>query len=185
MKKGILFSVLGMLLMADVQAAIVAGTLYGGVPGNPYVDGTAMQGYELIAKRSCSEMSCVQQNIRLIDSQIADLIARRLAFVKRGAQLKNSAIVSDTTQQNPNVINQVTRQAQTQGYPPEIAQSVFTEIDKQSQAYENRYEGHTPQAAPDSLATPVGNVNNPVITPTITPGQGVTPTITPGAPGQP
>lgn len=184
MKKG-LFILFGIMIGADVQAALVQGFVYGRVPGNPYVDGTAMQGYEYIATRSCKDMSCVQQNIKVIDSQIADLLARRLAFVKRGAQLKNSAIVAPTVQQNPNVITQVTRQAQAQGYPPEIAQSVFTEIDRQSQAYENKFEGMTPQPSPNSLGVPTPNVNNPVITPTITPGIGVTPTVTPGAPGQP
>lgn len=167
------------------NGAIVNGSFYGSVPGNPYINGTAIQGYELIATRSCKDMSCVQQNIRLIDSQIADLLARRLAFAKRAAQLKNSAVVSDNTQQNPNVITQVTRQAQAQGVPPEIAQSVFQEIDKQSQAYEEKYQYQTPQPSPNSLGVPTHNVNNPVITPTIMPGQGVTPTITPGAPGQP
>jgi len=184
MKKG-LFILIVWLVTIPALAVIVDNNFYGSVPGNPYINGTAMQGYEYIANRSCKDMSCVQQNIKLIDSQIADLLARRLAFVKRGAQLKSSATVSSTVQQNPNVITQVTRQAQTQGVPPEVAQAVFSEIDKQSQAYENKYEGLTPQPSPNSLGVPTHNVNNPVITPTITPGVGVTPTITPGAPGQP
>lgn len=183
MKKGFWFSLLFVPVVAI--GAIVNGNYYGTVTGNPYINGTAIQGYELIATRSCKDMSCVQQNIRLIDSQIADLLARRLAFTKRAAQLKNSAIVSDNTQQNPNVITQVTRQAQAQGVPPEIAQSVFQEIDKQSQAYEEKFHNLTPQPSPNSLGVPTHNVNNPVITPTIQPGIGVTPTITPGAPGQP
>ncbi|MBA2655284.1 MAG: chorismate mutase [Gammaproteobacteria bacterium] len=184
MKKGLLL-LIGLLIVVCAHATVLPGTLYGSVPGNPYVNGTAMQGYELIANRSCKDMSCVQQNIRLIDSQIADLIARRLAFVKRGAALKNSAIVPNNVQQNPNIITQVTRQAQAQGYPPEIAQSVFQELDRQSQAFEDKYENQTPQPSPNSLGVPTHNVNNPVITPTITPGLGVTPTVTPGAPGQP
>lgn len=179
------FILSGLLLAQGAQAAIVNGNFYGRVPGNPYINGTAMQGYEFIANRSCKDMSCVQQNIKLIDSQIADLLARRLAFAKRGAELKNSAIVSSTVQQNPNVITQVTRQAQAQGYPPEIAQSVFTEIDKQSQAYENKYEGMTPKPSPNSLGVPTENVNDPVITPTITPGTGVTPMITPNSTSMP
>src|SRR5262245_23752284 len=121
--------------------AVLVGTLFGHVQGNPNINGTAFQGYELIAKRSCKDMSCVQQNIKLIDSQIADLLARRLAFVKRGAALKNSVIVADDIQQNPNVITQVIRQAQAQGYPPEIAHAVFQVIDQQSQAFERKYRG--------------------------------------------
>lgn len=183
MKKVVLGATLLLPLIAN--GAIVSGNYYGSVQGNPYINGTAIQGYELIATRSCKDMSCVQQNIRLIDSQIADLLARRLAFAKRAAQLKNSVVVSDNVQQNPNLITQVTRQAQAQGVPPEIAQSVFQEIDKQSQAYEEKYHNMTPQPSPNSLGVPTHNVNNPVITPTITPGLGVTPTITPGAPGQP
>lgn len=183
MKKGLGFVLL--FTPALAMGAIVNGNYYGRVVGNPYINGTAIQGYELIATRSCKDMSCVQQNIRLIDSQIADLLARRLAFTKRAAQLKNSAVVSDNNQQNPNIITQVTRQAQAQGVPPEIAQSVFQEIDKQSQAYEQKFSGMTPQPSPNSLGVPTHNVNNPVITPTIQPGIGVTPTITPGAPGQP
>ena len=179
MKKG--FLALFMLLTSvSSQAAFINGTLYGTVPGNRFINGTAMQGYLLIATRSCKDLSCIQQNLRYIDSQIADLLARRLAFVQRGAQLKNSAVVPANSQQNPNVITQVTRQAQAQGYPPEIAQSVFQEIDRQSQAFETRYLGLAPQPSVNSFSTPTGNVSNPVITPTITPGLGVTPTVNPG-----
>lgn len=173
------------LLPLTTLGAIVGGMYYGRVPGNPYVNGTAIQGYEYIATRSCKDMSCVQQNIKLIDSQIADLLARRLAFAKRAAELKNSVIVSDSQQQNPNLINQVTSQAQAQGVPPEIAQSIFQEIDRQSQAYENKFHNLTPEPSPNSLGVPTTNVNNPVITPTITPGRGIYQTVTPGAPGQP
>jgi chorismate mutase len=184
MKKGF-FCFLILLLPLVAVAAIVNGNYYGSVPGNPYINGTALQGYELIATRSCKDISCVQQNIKFIDSQITDLIARRLAFVKRGAQLKSSAIVPDNTQLNPSVINQVTQQAQAQGYPPQIAQAVFIELDRQSQAYEQQFQNLTPQPSTNSLGVPTHNVNNPVITPTIEPGMGVTPTVTPGAPGQP
>ncbi len=180
MKKGCIF-LLGLLIASTSEAAIVQGIIYGTVPGNPYINGTASQGYDLIARRSCKDMSCVQQNIKVIDSQIADLLARRLAFVKRAAQLKGTAVFSGNTQQNPNVITQVTRQAQAQGYPPEIAQAVFQEIDKQSHAYENKFAGQIPQPSPNSLGVPTPNINNPVITPTIIPGQGITPTVTPGA----
>lgn len=177
----------GLLLLVPVvtHAAIVNGTYYGRVPGNPYINGTALEGFEYIANRSCKDMSCVVQNIRLIDSQIATLLAQRLAFTKRAAQLKNSVIVADNVQQNPGVILQVIRQAQAQGIPPEIAHAVFQEIDRQSQAYEAKFRGQVPQPSPNSLGVPTENVNNPVVTPTITPGMGVTPTITPGAPGQP
>jgi chorismate mutase len=186
MKKGYFFFFLTFLLPLATQGAIVRGNFYGSVPGNPYVNGTALQGYELIANRSCKDISCVQQNIKLIDSQIADLLARRLAFAKRAAMLKNSAVVSDSQQQNPNMITQVTRQAQAQGIPPEIAQSVFQEIDKQSQTYENKFKNLTPEPSPNSLGAPTVNVTNPVITPTITPGVGATVTVTPGSgpPGQ-
>jgi chorismate mutase len=183
MRKGLLGLLLVMPLLAT--GAIVNGGFYGTVQGNPYINGTAIQGYELIATRSCKDMSCVQQNIRFIDQQIGTLLAQRLAFVKRGAQLKNSVIVSDNVQQNPGVITQMTRQAQAQGVPPEISQAVFQVIDQQSQAYENKFHNLTPQPSPNSLGVPTQDVNNPVTTPTITPGQGVTPTITPGAPGQP
>ncbi len=179
--------IFGLALFVPLAAsgAMINGFYSGSVQGNPYISGNALAGYEYIANRSCKDMSCVQQNIRFVDSQIATLLAQRLAYVKRGAQLKNSAIVSDNTQQNPGVILQVIRQAQAQGIPPEIAQSVFQEIDKQSQAYEQKFAGMIPQTSPNSLGVPTQNVNNPVVTPTIIPGQGVTPTITPGAPGQP
>lgn len=172
-----------LLIPLGVEAGILGPdyNLYGAVQGNRFINGTAIQGYELIARRSCKDMSCVQQNIRLIDSQIGDLLARRLAFVKRAAELKSSAVVSDNTQQNPNIITQMTRQAQAQGVPPEIAQAIFQEIDRQSQAYESKFHGLAPQPSPNSLGVPTHDVTNPVITPTITPGVGVTPTITPGA----
>ncbi len=185
MKKGLLFLLL-LFLPLPALPAIVNGTFYGVAPGNPFISGTALQGYELIARRSCKDLSCVQQTIKFIDTQIADLLARRLAFAKRAAELKNSAIVSFSQQQNPNVINQVTRQAQAQGVPPEIVQSVFQEIDRQSQAYEDKFHNLTPEPSPNSLGVRTPNLNNPVTTPTITPGQGYYQTVTPGAgpPGQ-
>lgn len=140
------------------------------VNGHMLVNGTAMEGYELVA-RSCKDMRCVQQNIQVIDSQIADLIARRLAFVKRGAQLKTSVVVSDNIQSNPSIINQVTKQAQYQGYPPEIAQSIFREIDKQSANYESKYSRLNPTPIPNtsSIPTPIINTPNQNLTPEIVP----------------
>lgn len=140
------------------------------VNGHMLVNGTAMQGYEMIAS-TCKDMRCVQQNIQVIDSQIADLIARRLAFVKRGAQLKTSVVVPNNIQPNPGVINQVTQQAQYQGYPPEIAQSVFRELDKQSTDYENRFTRLNPTPSPNtsSIPTPIINTPNQNLTPQIVP----------------
>jgi chorismate mutase len=180
MKKG-LWIFLSLLITIEAQAIIVNGNFYGRVQGNPRISGTAIEGYSMLANRYCKDISCVQQNIKLIDSQIADLLARRLAFVKRGAELKNSAIVSGNVQLGPNNIMEVTRQAQAQGYPPEIAQAVFQEINRQSEAFEDKYRNMTPQPSPNSLGIPTRNVNNPVVTPTITPGLGRTPTIVPGA----
>lgn len=162
MKKGLLF------LIALLLPLVAEATL---IEGHNIINGTAMQGYELIAKRSCTNMSCIQQNLQVIDSQIADLLARRLAFVKRGAELKNSVVVADDNQVDPNVIRNVTRQAQFQGYPPEIAQAVFREINAQSQAYEQRYAGLNPVARPQTSSIPTSDRGiNPVITPSITHG---------------
>src|SRR5579883_1367753 len=111
MKKGFFIFVV-LFLAANADAFLVKGYYTSKVPGNPYIDGTALQGYQYIADRSCKDISCVQQNIKLIDQEIANLLARRLAFVYRGAQLKNSAIVSQNVQHDPNVITQVIRQAQ-------------------------------------------------------------------------
>lgn len=178
MKK--ILSVLILLLPLTLSAALDT-SFYRSVPGNPFINGTAVEGYELLASRSCMDLSCVQQMIRVIDSQIGDLLARRLAFVKRGAQLKSSAVMSNNDQVDPNVIGQMTRQAAAQGVPSEIAQAVFTEIDKQSQAFESKFKGLPPNAPPGALATPTHNVSDPVITPTITHGWGATQTIVPGA----
>jgi chorismate mutase len=140
------------------------------VNGHNIINGTATQGYGIIA-RFCRDISCVQQNIQFIDTQIANLIAQRLAYVERGALLKNSAVAPQNDQLDPNVILQVTRQAQFQGYPPEIAQAIFKEIDKQSRAYESRYRNLPPTSSPGTFSTPTPPVVNiPYVTPTITPG---------------
>lgn len=163
MKKG-LWIILILLLPFPF---VVQATLY---QGHMLVNGTAMDGYEIIA-RTCKDLSCVKQNIQLIDIQISDLIARRLAFVRRGGELKNSAVVPDNEHLSANVITNVTRQAQYQGYPPEIAQSVFKELDLQSQAYENKFHGTVvPRVSPGSSSIPTPNVNDPRMVPTITPG---------------
>lgn len=144
---------LALFLLPEVSDATL-------VNGHMLVNGTAMQGYELIAS-SCKDMRCIQQNIQLIDSQIADLIARRLAFVKRGAALKTSVVVANNIQPNPTMIRQVTTQAQYQGYPPEIAQAIFREIDRVSQDYENRYSRLNPVPSPNTSSIPTPTLINP------------------------
>lgn len=157
--------VISLLLLALLPVVALA-TL---INGHNIVNGTAMQGYELIA-RTCKDISCVQQNVQMIDSQIADLLARRLAFIRRGGELKNSNAVAPNVQLNPNQMRDITRQAQYQGYPPEIAQSIFKEIDRQSTDYENKFKGTVPaDVLPNTSSTPTPPVNNPVLTPSIIP----------------
>lgn len=95
-----------------------------------------MSGYEKIAEH-CKNMSCVQQNVQMIDSQIATLIAKRLAYVKRGHYLKSRNV---RLQNQPGIgndtMNAVGGQADYQGYPPGVAKEVFGKIIEQSNKYE-------------------------------------------------
>ena len=66
--------------------------------------GNLTEGYGYLADR-CKDLGCVQQNLQMIDGQIAALVAKRLSFVKRAAQIKNNSVLlqnslNDAARQN-------------------------------------------------------------------------------------
>ena len=102
-------------------------------------DSNLSEGYSVMTQ-SCEDIDCVQNNIQIIDGQIASLVAKRLAYVKRGAELKNKDVrlpkepggYTDTRQD-------IGVEAKQMGSSPAAAQGVLKAIDQQSNAYEEQF----------------------------------------------
>ena len=98
------------------------------------------EGYDYLATQ-CKELQCISDNLEMIDQQIGALVAKRLAFVKRGAQLKNSNVLAPKAAGSGygNSIERATSQATEMGTSKGAMGSVFESIQKQSNEYEKKY----------------------------------------------
>lgn len=96
------------------------------------------EGFEWVAEK-CKNVQCVDENLKIIDTQISRLIAKRLAYVKRGAELKARNV---RLKNKPIPIEEslpgIQGMAKEQGYNPDAASSIFKEINKQSSEYEQK-----------------------------------------------
>ncbi|QLH43246.1 MAG: chorismate mutase [Coxiellaceae bacterium] len=76
----------------------------------------------------CLNMSCVNANIDVIDSQIVALIGQRLAYARRTRELRGSHVDIGAQITVDPILNKVARQAEVMGYSPLIARSIFAAI---------------------------------------------------------
>ena len=102
--------------------------------------GNLSQGYDHLAKQ-CRDLQCIQGNLNMIDGQIAALVAKRLAFVRRSAAIKNSNVL---LQNKPglgttNVGKEGAARAKFLGFDKKVGGSVFKSIHKMSDTYEKEY----------------------------------------------
>ena len=96
------------------------------------------EGYEWVAEK-CKTIQCIDENLQIIDNQISILIAKRMAYVKRGAELKARDVRSPKVPRSEEESLQgVKGRAQQQGYSPDVADGIFKEINKQSSEYEKQ-----------------------------------------------
>ena len=96
------------------------------------------EGYQWVADK-CRSIQCTEENIEIIDNQISLLIAKRLAYVRRGAQLKSRDVrVPNTPRSTEEALQGVKGRATYQGYNPDVAKGIFKEINEQSRAYEQQ-----------------------------------------------
>jgi chorismate mutase len=107
------------------------------------------QGYDALSTQ-CQDLQCIADNLDLIDQQIGALIAKRLAYVKRGAYLKNTNVLAPKAagEGYGNTVQQATSQATGMGASKGAVGSVFESIQKQSNEYEKKYL--KPVKQPDS-----------------------------------
>lgn len=88
---------------------------------------------------NCQTLSCVRKEIDVIDKQIVELIGKRLAYVKMAGELKkNRKIIHDCAREHE-ILQQAKEQAESLGYPSDIAVEVFKTILVQSNSYERKY----------------------------------------------
>lgn len=98
------------------------------------------EGYDYLATQ-CKDLQCVSDNLELIDQQIGALVAKRLAYVKRGATLKNNNVLAPkgVGAGYGNSVQRATNQAVEMGASKGAVGSVFDSIQKQSNEYEQKY----------------------------------------------
>lgn len=119
-------------------------------------DSSISEGYEWLSQQ-CKDLQCIQDNLSNIDAQIAALVAKRLAFVKRGAELKNGNVLAPKTPGYGDTTKRATEQAEQIGTSKGSVGSVFETLDKQSNEYEKKYLKTPPRAptqAPPSEPAP-------------------------------
>ncbi len=112
-------------------------------------------GYEQMTI-NCEDYECVQNNIQMIDTQIAALVAKRLAYVKRGAEIKNHDVRLPKEPGGYSGSGQSPETAKAIGGKPGATGNVFKELNKQSDDYEKQFlkkgpRGQTPQERPQPL----------------------------------
>lgn len=96
------------------------------------------EGYDFLAKQ-CNDLDCIQGNLDMIDSQIAALVTKRLAFVKRGAQIKNTNVLAPKTAGYGNLSERAGEQAKAMGVSSGALGGIFDALQKQSEDYEKQY----------------------------------------------
>ncbi|MDQ2993754.1 MAG: hypothetical protein M3R00_02245 [Pseudomonadota bacterium] len=116
-------------------------------------DSNLSEGYEWMTK-NCNDIACVQDNIGLIDGQIAALVAKRLAYVKRGAEIKNHNVLMSKEPGGYTASSaETTGEAKDMGTSPAAARGVFKALDQQSKDYEKKFLKRAPgqpQAQPQA-----------------------------------
>lgn len=102
--------------------------------------GNLSQGYDYLAER-CRDLQCIQGNLNMIDGQIAALVARRLAFVRRSAAIKNSNVLLKNKPGlgTTNPAKEGASKASYLGFDEKVGGSVFKSIHKMSDEYEQEY----------------------------------------------
>jgi len=99
--------------------------------------GNVYEGYGDIADR-CKDLQCVQYNLDMIDGQIASLIAKRNAFVKRSAEIKKHNVLAPKGVQDPEVAAGRAAKTSKAIGAPAGSDAVFRAIIKQSNEYEQQ-----------------------------------------------
>lgn len=91
---------------------------------------------------ACHDMTCVDNHLNAVDSQITELLGERMAYVQVGAKFlnKNQPLYSQARYNE--ILNRVTQEAEAIGYPPIVARVVFSSIVLQSNVYSQRFQGN-------------------------------------------
>ena len=118
------------------------------------------EGYDWLTTQ-CKDLDCISDNLDMIDKQIATLVAKRLAFVKRGAELKNTNVLAPKTPGYGNTTQEASDQAGQMGTSKKVVGGVFDAIQKQSDAYEKKYLKAPPQQNQPNQTIEAGQENQP------------------------
>ena len=90
--------------------------------------------------KKCSNLTCVRECIDSIDAQIVNLIGQRLSYVKRAGEIKGKNIPIHDQKRENQILEKVGFLAEKQGYPAELAKSIYKTILETSNHYELEYQ---------------------------------------------
>lgn len=90
----------------------------------------------LSLSKDCTNLTCVRQNIDLIDSEIVKLIGLRLTYVKRAGELKQGNQPVHNQAREDQILANVVKLAKKYGYPSFIAAEIYKTILIQTNLYE-------------------------------------------------
>lgn len=93
---------------------------------------------QLTPAQDCQTLSCVRNNIDLLDHELVQLIGKRLAYVKRAGEIKGHKKPIHDQAREDKILLEVGKQAEKAGYSGTIATEVFKTI----LAHSNIYESH-------------------------------------------
>ena len=121
-----------------IKWILISSVLFATNAFGAYNMGSVQEGNGYLAGR-CKDLECINQNIQMIDRQIADLVNRRSAFVQAGAQLKNADVLAPKTPTGENQsVEGAVDQSKNSGADPGANSGVFKELNKQSQEMEKK-----------------------------------------------
>lgn len=88
------------------------------------------------APAACESMKDVRQAIDSLDNQLLDILAQRIQYIERAAQIKTDPNTIRDEARIRAILDKRAGQAEEHGYRPEFIRQLFSELIEYSVAYE-------------------------------------------------
>lgn len=91
---------------------------------------------DVIPPAACGDMPTLRDQIDRLDRELVSMIAVRLGYIGRAAEIKQSRDCVHDSGRIEDVVAKVRQAAERQGVPPDLVDRVWRELIAQSIAYE-------------------------------------------------
>ena len=91
---------------------------------------------DILNPADCTTMSEVRSGVDDVDRRIVDLLNRRFGYMDAAARIKTDRTAVRDETRKAEVLDNVAREAEAAGLPPERLRAVWNELVEQSIAYE-------------------------------------------------